>query len=85
MRSARDAPVDNMGAEKCMDEQAAPEVNLQNLFYCKDQSVGSFSFNLFCFIWVRNMSGKRFGWSASYYKNICPLYLYINDFFTMLV
>ncbi|XP_042882923.1 endonuclease III-like protein 1 [Penaeus japonicus] len=26
MRSARDAPVDNMGAEKCMDEQAAPEV-----------------------------------------------------------
>lgn len=26
MRSARDAPVDNMGAEKCMDEQATPEV-----------------------------------------------------------
>lgn len=26
MRAARDAPVDNMGAEKCMDEDVPPEV-----------------------------------------------------------
>lgn len=27
MRSARDAPVDHMGIQKCMDDDAPPEVN----------------------------------------------------------
>lgn len=53
MRSARDAPVDNMGAEKCMDEHATPEVCSHYLFYFQDQSVYSmlstFS-NDFCYI-----------------------------------
>lgn len=57
MRSARDAPVDNMGAEKCMDEQATPEV-CSHLFLYQDQCL--YGYLPFLMILSKNMLGKDF-------------------------
>lgn len=43
MRAARDAPVDSMGAEKCMDEGATPEVRVATLVV----SIGTCTVQLF--------------------------------------
>lgn len=39
MRSGRDAPVDNMGAEKCYDTEAPAAVGAVKIFVCLHNSV----------------------------------------------
>ncbi len=36
MRSSRDAPVDNMGAEKCYDTEAPPRVSVFVFFFVQN-------------------------------------------------
>lgn len=39
MRSGRDAPVDNMGAEKCYDTEAPTPVGLVKIFVCLHNAI----------------------------------------------